>query len=92
MRTARRVIVFLMVFAAAGCLHAQQSTAPAEGSVDTNVTILGRDDAVIPIPEPEGVDDELVLPPLDPAPEEPVLVPPVLPPAGNSTDALPEPP
>jgi hypothetical protein len=81
-----------MVFSTAGCLHAQQSTAPSEGSVDTDVTIVGRDDAVIPIPEPEGVDDELVLPPLEPYQPDSPLVPPVLPPAGDMTDALPEPP
>ncbi len=81
MRTARRVIVCLMVFSAAICLHAQQSTAPSEGSVDADVTITGRDDAVIPIPEPAGFDDGIV-PPLDSAPTESVPVPPVLPPAG----------
>ncbi len=60
--------------------------------MDTDVTIMGRDDAVIPVPQPEGVDGELVLPPLDPGPAEPVPVPPVLPPVGDGTEASPQPP
>lgn len=92
MRTARRVIVCLLVLFSAACLPAQQSPASPQGSVDTDVTIMGRDDAVIPIPEPEGVDDEPVLPPLDPAPVASVQVPPVLPPPGDMTVAVPEQP
>jgi hypothetical protein len=80
MRTARRVIVFLLFLSAASGISAQQSTATLQGSVDTDVTVVGRDDGIIPIPEPEGVDNEVVLPPLD-APEiDPVLVSPIVPP------------
>jgi hypothetical protein len=79
MRTPRCVIVCLLIFFAAGCLSAQQSAAP-EGSVDADLTITGRDDAVIPIPEPESIDGQLVLPPLESAQPDPFLVPPILPP------------
>ena len=63
MRTVRRVIVCLLVLSAAG-VWAQQAT-PAEGSVDSSVTVMGRDDSVIPVPPPEDPLGEIVLPPLD---------------------------
>jgi hypothetical protein len=85
-------MVCLIVFSIAGCLYAQQSTTPSEAPVDSAVTIMGRDDAVIPVPEPAAVEDEIVLPPLDPSPPESVVVPPVLPSVGDITNALPEPP
>ncbi len=82
----------MAVFAAVS-LHAQQQPpAPSGGSVDTEVTITGRDDAVIPIPEPGGIDDQPALPPLDPAPAAPVMVPPVVPPPGDVTVDAPPPP
>ena len=90
MRSARRVIVLLLILSAAGCLHAQESAAPSESSVDADVTILGRDDAIIPIPEPENIDDEPVLPSLDPDQADSFLVPPVLPPVVDVTAQPPD--
>jgi hypothetical protein len=58
--------------------------------VDTDVTILGRDDAIIPIPQPEAIDKEPVLPMLDPDQADSVLVPPVLPPVADITAQPPD--
>lgn len=97
MRTARRVIVCLQILIAGGLLPAQQLAPPAQGSVDTDVTITGSDDAVIPVPEPALPGDELVLPPLDADLPPPFIVPPDVPPAGSmqpwtfSVPALPDP-
>jgi hypothetical protein len=84
MRRARRVIVFLLIMSAAARLPAQQTPAPSEGSVDTDVTVMGRDESTIPMPEPEGVSEELVLPPIDFGEPDSLLVPPVLPPITDS--------
>jgi len=88
MRTARRVIVFLLVVVASGGLWAQQPK-PAEGAVDSSVTVTGRDDSVIAVPAPGDLLDEL--PPLDTLldgladiePPGPMLVPPVYPPVAD---------
>jgi hypothetical protein len=91
MRTARRVIVFLLALSAAGMLWAQQQK-PAEGSVDSSVTITGRDDSVIPIPEPGDLEQQVVMPNVDdlldaalgeavPSPLVPPVSPPILGPA-----------
>jgi hypothetical protein len=83
MRRARRVIVFLLILLAAAGISAQQAAAPAEGSVDTDVTVIGRDDSIISLPEPEGGGDELVLPPLDSDQPDAILVPAMLPPLND---------
>lgn len=88
MRTARRVIVCLLALAAVGVLWAQQPK-PAEGSVDSSVTVMGRDDSVIVVPAPGNLEDDL--PPLDAlldglagiAPPDSALVPPVSPPVAD---------
>jgi len=88
MRTARRVIVFLLVIMASGGLWAQQPK-PAAGSVDSSVTVMGRDDSVIAVPAPGNLQAEI--PPLDGllnglagiAPPESALVPPVSAPVAN---------
>jgi hypothetical protein len=91
MRTARRVIVCLLILSAGGLLPAQQSAPPAQGSVDTDVTVTGSDDAVIPVPEPALPTEELVLPPLDADLPPSFIVPPLVPPAGSMprTDSVP---
>jgi hypothetical protein len=92
MRTARRVIVCLLILILGGLLPAQQSAPPAQGSVDTDVTITGGDDAVIPVPEPALPGDEPVLPPLDTDLPPSFIVPPIVPPAGSMqprTDSIP---
>jgi hypothetical protein len=88
MRTVRRVIVCLLALLAAGVLWAQQPK-PAEGSVDSSVTVMGRDDSVIPVPAPGDLQD--ALPPLDAllnglagiAPPDSAIVPPVSPPVAD---------
>lgn len=91
MRTARRVIVFLVALCAAGALWAQEPK-PAEASVDSSVTVTGRDDSVIAVPEPADVQQQIELPNLDdlleatlgeetPSPMVPPVSPPVLGPA-----------
>ena len=89
MRTARRVIVFLLVVSASAGISAQQAAPPAESSVDTNVTVMGRDDSIIPIPEPETGGDELVLPAIDSDQAAAPEVPPVLPPLNDPSLPLP---
>jgi hypothetical protein len=79
MRTARRVIVCLLVLSVHGVLTAQQAAPSAAGSVDTDVTVTGSDDSVIPIPPPAPPDDAIVLPTLDPSPPPSFIVPPVTP-------------
>jgi hypothetical protein len=76
MRTARRVIVCLLVLSVEGFLPAQQAAPPAQSSVDTDVTITGSDDSVIPIPAPAQPDYPLVLPPLDTSLPPAFIVPP----------------
>lgn len=51
----------------------------AQGSVDTDVTVTGGDDSVIPIPPPAPPDDAIVLPALDPGQPPSFIVPPVTP-------------
>lgn len=51
--------------------------------MDTDLTVMGRDDGIIPIPEPGDIDEELVLPPLDTDPPDSLLVPPMLPPIAD---------
>jgi hypothetical protein len=72
---------------AAGVLWAQQPK-PAEGSVDSSVTVTGRDDSVIPVPAPGNLQDELPLTGLlggleGIAPPDPPLVAPVSPPVAD---------
>jgi hypothetical protein len=87
MRTARRVIVCLLVLVEGGLLQAQQPAPPAQGSVDTDMTITGSDEAVIPVPEPPHPGDDPVLPPLDTDPPPSFIVPPVVPPPGSMLPA-----
>jgi hypothetical protein len=89
MRTARPVIVCLLALCAAGVLWAQQPK-PAEGSVDSSVTVMGRDDSVIPVPAPGNLEEEIHLPPLDGLLDDALgestgwpLVPPVSPPVAD---------
>jgi hypothetical protein len=82
MRTARRVIVCLLILCTGGILPAQQAAPSAQSSVDTDVTITGSDDAAIPVPEPAPPDDEGMLPRVDPDPLPSFIVPPVVPPPG----------
>jgi hypothetical protein len=70
-------------------LDAQQAPSPADGSVDTDVTILGRDDSIIPVPDPENDIEEIDLPAISSDEPAPVYVPVVLPPV---TDSLALPP
>ena len=92
MRTARRVIVCVLLLSAGGCLHAQQSPPPTEGSVDTDVTVMGRDDGIIPVPAPGVASQEVALPALAPGEPGTLPVPPVQPPVGDTLSSSPPPP
>ncbi len=89
MRMARRVIVCLLSLCAAAGLWAQQPK-PAEGSVDSSVTVMGRDDSLIDVPPPGPPDsgpeqaslDRMLADTLDSAPSSPV-VPPLSPPVAE---------
>ncbi len=84
MRTVLRVMLSLALFFAA-CPHApaQEAAPPARdlGSVDTDVTIVGRDDTVIPLPPPPPL-PEPALPDLDLTPLPPFALPAITPPPG----------
>ena len=93
MRRARRVIAFLLLLFPAAIGHAQQAPSPSESSVDTDMTITGRDDSIIPVPGPEVSSEEPELPVIAPYEPEPVSVPVMLPPVTDSlTLPPPEPP
>ena len=86
MRRARRVTVCLLLLHAVAGLWAQQSQ-PTAGSVDSSVTVLGRDDSVIAVPPPAPLDDPAGAAVPDRPPSLPgdetettVSVPPVYPP------------
>jgi hypothetical protein len=91
MRTDRHVIVCLLLLSAAGCLHAQQLPPPSESSVDTDVTVMGRDDGIIPVPEPGAAGQEVALPSLEPDETATLVVPPVKPPVGDTLSPSPPP-
>jgi hypothetical protein len=85
MRTARRVIVLLLALGSSGLLLAQQAAAPAPGSVDTDLTVLGRDDSILPVPEPGEQETPLFIPPVDATAPDSPLVPPISPPIAAIT-------
>ncbi len=68
----------------------QSPGAQAGESVDTSMTVMGRDDSVLPVPDPAGFDEELLLPPLDTAMPDYAHLPPIVPSA--STVPAPPPP
>jgi len=70
---------------ATALLHAQQ-TAPSAGSVDSSVTVLGRDDSLIAVPPPRALEDELGGPGSYVLPNE---LPALAPPAAEATPVSP---
>ena len=89
MRTVLRVMLSLALFLS--CLHApaQETATPARdlGSVDTDVTIVGRDDTAIPLPSPPPPPD-LALPDLDLTPLPFMALPAIAPPGGQLEQGL----
>ncbi len=80
MRTARRVIVSILL--AACCGVQAQDAGVSSAAVDQTLTIVGRDETVIPVPPPVPVpislpeiDDSWMAPP-DLAPVLPAVTPP----------------
>ncbi len=84
MRTVLRVMLSLLLFFACCAASAQEAPTTDMGSVDADITIVGRDDTVIPVPPPPAL-PEMPLPPLDATPLEPFLVPAITPPPGEWT-------
>jgi hypothetical protein len=81
MRTACCVTLLCLVWINATGFAQDKST---DGSLDRDVTIVGRDQAALPVPPPEAP-REVTLP--DPGPEQPSapIVPPVQPPPDPGT-------
>ena len=81
MRTVLRVMLCLLLFSTSGGASAQEAAPPDLGSVDTEVTIVGRDDTVIPLPAPL-IPPDAPLPELDLSPLEFTSLPAITPPIG----------
>jgi hypothetical protein len=90
MRTARRVIVAILLSACIVVLGQDQG--PAASAVDRDLTLVGRDETAIPVPPPVAA-AALALPALDTTPPPPRSVPPVLPsvPSTFSPSSAPDP-
>ena len=81
MRTACCVtLLFLVSMCGAG--FAQEKT--TDGSLDRDVTVVGRDEAALPVPPPKAL-QEIVLPAVDPEQPSAPIVPPVQPPPDPGT-------
>jgi hypothetical protein len=74
----------LLLFSACRAAPAQAVSPRDLGSVDADVTIVGRDDTIIPIPPPPTL-QEMPLPELDLTPLEFLPVPAIAPPRGAWT-------
>lgn len=76
MRTARRVIVAILLFACTGVLA--QDEGPGTSALDRELTLVGRDETAIPVPPPAPPSLEaLPTPDLTPLPSR--TVPPIIP-------------
>jgi hypothetical protein len=79
--------MFLFILCAGGLSFAQD-IAPASPGVDADITVTGRDDAVLPVPAP-WQEASITVPPLEPQEVPPLLIPPVRPPLVDWSGALP---
>lgn len=91
MRTARYVMVSILFFSAYCSLPAQDAIGQSPGSVDADLTVVGRDDTVIPIPLPWR-ELEVPIPEIDPGPVPAQVVPAIQPPPGAGSSPLTNPP
>ena len=81
MRTAHRVMIVLLLAVCQPAL-AQDAGSVAFETLDRDITVVGRDETAVAIPQP-WKEDEISLPDTDPAPLRAPLVPAILPPAGD---------
>ena len=89
MRTARRVIVAILLSACMGVLAQDQG--PAASAVDRDLTLVGRDETAIPVPPP-AVSSAVALPALDTTFPPPPIVAPIVPgPVSASAPSAPDP-
>jgi hypothetical protein len=82
MRTDRSVMLLVLFFFACRAVPAQETGAESRESVDADVTIIGRDETIIPIPPPPH-EWRIELPALDARPFASQAVPAIQPPVGE---------
>ncbi len=83
MRTARYVTLMFLI-STCGAGFAQERADDTAGSLDRDITVIGRDETALPVPAPSN-QGEIVIPEVDPVrPSSPTL-PPIQPPADDST-------
>ena len=68
-----------------GLVPAQSAQDTAGGTMDSEVTIMGKDETSIPVPPP-WKPSEVVVPQPDMTPPDPMTLPPIPPPPGPSAD------
>jgi hypothetical protein len=81
MRTAHRVMIVVLLAACYPAL-AQNAGGGAVDSLDRDITVVGRDETAVAVPQP-WKEDAIRIPDIDPAPLGASLVPAILPPAGD---------
>ena len=75
-------MIVLLLAAACQTVPAQDAGGGGVDSLDRDITVVGRDETTVAVPQPWR-DDGITLPELDPAPLRAPLVPAILPPAGD---------
>jgi hypothetical protein len=83
MRTAPCVMIALLFFQW-GVVSAQTADSAGGGTLDSDVTIVGRDETAIPVPPPWH-QQEVAVPEPDMTPPDPMTLPPIPPPVGADT-------
>ena len=74
--------MIVLLLAACHPALAQDAGGASFQTLDRNITVVGRDETSVAIPQPRE-EDSVVIPDLDPAPVSAPLVPAILPPAGD---------
>jgi hypothetical protein len=85
MRTACCVTLFF-VLSMCGAGFAQENADTTGGSLDRDVTVVGRDETALPVPPP-GAPQEIVLPDVEPEQPTTPIVPPIQPPPDGTSGA-----
>ena len=83
MRTAPCVMIALLLIEW-GVVSGQSADPAGGGTLDSDVTIVGRDDTAIPVPSPWH-QEEIAVPEPDMTPPDPMTLPPIPPPLGAYT-------
>jgi hypothetical protein len=81
MRTVRYVTLVLLI-SMCGAGFAQERADNTPGSLDRDITVVGRDETALPVPAP-STHAEIVIPELDPLRPTSPTVPPIQPPADD---------